>query len=61
MSDKNMEDKEQKEQMEQMKKIIAEKKKKSSKQGLNQTPAKKVNGTFNNDFKNTKKGGSLNK
>ena len=48
-------------EIEQMKKIIEDKKKKSAQQGSISSSPNKVNGTFNQGFKKTKKAGSLNK
>lgn len=47
--------------IEQMKKIIEEKKKKSSQQTLTVNEQSKWNTNSSKGFKNTKKGGSLNK
>lgn len=47
--------------MEQMKKIIEEKKKKSAQQGTGGSSENKINSGPNKGFKNTKRGGSLNK
>lgn len=52
MSNKNIEE---------MKKIIENKKKKSSQQGTKNSSPNKINGTFEKGFKNIKKSGSLNK
>ena len=47
--------------MEQMKKLIDEKKKISSQQGSAEDTPNKKNANFNKAFKNTKRGGELNK
>ncbi len=47
--------------MEQMKKIIEEKKKKSAQQGTGGSSESKANSGPSKGFKNTKRGGSLNK
>ena len=47
--------------MDQMKKMIEEKKKKSSKQGLGADTVSKKNIKNTDVFKNTKRGGALNK